>query len=80
MQPHPKVFFVCLLQGVRYVPRGDQGAGRGSRGPIGAHVGEIKGGKIDWGYMKGEVRQYGDGGQYDMLPDAEEQMQGRQGG
>jgi hypothetical protein len=36
-------------------------------------VGEIKGGKIDWGYMKGEVRQYGEGGQYNMLPDADEE-------
>jgi hypothetical protein len=58
---------------MRYRPRGEGGGGGGrGRGPIGADAGEIKGGKINWGYLAGEVKHYGDS-KYDLLADDPEE-------
>lgn len=66
-------------QGLRYKPRGGpDGGGRGRGGAIGADAGEVHGGKIDWGYLKGEVKQYGEVA-YDMLGEEEEQPPQRAG-
>lgn len=55
---------------MRYRPRGEghgQGPG-GSKAPIGAHAGEVKGGTIDWGHMSTRLDQFGSRG-YDLLAD-----------
>ncbi len=54
--------------GSRYKPRGEGGGGgRGRGAPIGADAGEVgRGGKIDWGYLQADTKQY-DGRQYDLL-------------
>lgn len=57
-------------QNMRYRPRGEghgQGPG-GSKAPIGAHAGEVKGGTIDWGHMSTRLDQFGSKG-YDLLAD-----------
>ncbi|KAJ9532328.1 hypothetical protein QJQ45_010367 [Haematococcus lacustris] len=55
---------------LRYKPRG-AGEGRGGPGALGSTVGEVVGGKIDWGHLAGDVKLYaGDHtGQYKLLED-----------
>lgn len=66
----PAVAYRLLHQNMRYRPRGEghgQGPG-GSKAPIGAHAGEVKGGTIDWGHMSTRLDQFGSKG-YDLLAD-----------
>lgn len=70
-----RVALCCLLyrhvvpQNMRYRPRGDgHGPHGGSKAPIGAHVGEVKGGAIDWGYLATRPDAFGSSG-YDLLSD-----------
>lgn len=54
---------------MRYRPRGDgHGPQGGNKAPIGAHVGEVKGGAIDWGYLATRPDAFGSSG-YDLLTD-----------
>jgi hypothetical protein len=54
--------------GTRYRPRrGGEGGGRGGA-PIGADAGAVRGGAVDWGYMKADTKEYGGGG-YALLED-----------
>lgn len=43
----------------RYKPRGMGELRPGGPGGIGGHVGEVVGGKIDWGHMAGDVKLVG---------------------
>eukprot|EP00877_Chromochloris_zofingiensis_P006031 jgi/Chrzof1/1681/Cz10g17030.t1 len=63
-------------QALRYRPRGEAGGPGGKqRGAIGSDAATVvEGGKIDWGYMRADTKQYGAGsGQYNMLADEHDQ-------
>ncbi|KIY92261.1 hypothetical protein MNEG_15702 [Monoraphidium neglectum] len=56
--------------GTRYRPRRDAsgGGGGGRGGAIGADAGAVRGGAVDWGYIKADTKEYGKGG-YEILED-----------
>ncbi len=59
----------------RYFPQGERGGDRDGVGGgprrVGDGAGESvrRGGVIDWGHHLGDVKQYGDGGRYDLVTD-----------
>jgi len=44
--------------GLRYKPRGEGGPSAGRQAGLGAAVGQVVGGKIDWGHLAGDNRLY----------------------
>ena len=44
--------------GLRYKPRGEGGGPMGGKQGLGAAVGQVIGGKIDWGHLAGDNRLY----------------------
>ena len=71
----------------RYFPQGERGGDRdGVGGNIPRRVGDgageavKRGGVIDWGHHLGDVKQYGDGGRYDLVTDDVGEGLGREDG